>query len=81
MEHQLAERYMKDNQRCSHGLNLVGWYNCDRWETTDYRQRKAPKIAIEKAREKLNAQAASLTDSTRPSLPTYVRHGARKELE
>jgi len=35
MKTQLVQRYLKDN-RCRHGLYLVGWYYCPQWK-------KAPK--------------------------------------
>ena len=31
MEEQLVGRYLQDN-RCQHGLYLVGWFNCDLWD-------------------------------------------------
>jgi len=35
---QLVGRYLKDNH-CQYGLYLVGWFNCDQWDTTDSRKK------------------------------------------
>jgi len=58
METQLVNRYLQDNS-CQHGLYLVGWFNCHQWDNSD--SRKAPKLGIEEAREKFEAQAAALS--------------------
>jgi len=60
METQLVDRYLKDN-RCQHGLYLVGWFNCDQWDDEDYRNKKCPKYSIDKEQEKRDAQAADLS--------------------
>jgi hypothetical protein len=31
MKTQLVDRYLRDN-RCQHGLYLVGWFNCEQWD-------------------------------------------------
>ncbi len=58
---QLVERYLK-NSDCNHGLYLVGWFNCDQWDNSDYRK-KASKLKIEELRIQLNAQAAKLSQN------------------
>ncbi len=40
METQLVNRYLHDN-RCRHGLYLVGWFICQQWDPDD-RRRRAP---------------------------------------
>ncbi|MEM7759293.1 MAG: hypothetical protein AAF298_14385 [Cyanobacteria bacterium P01_A01_bin.40] len=62
METQLVNRYLQDNE-CQHGLYLVGWFNCEQWDSSDYRKNKAPKISIEEAQEKFNQQAEWLSSS------------------
>ena len=57
MEMQLVDRYLTDNH-CQHGLYLVGWYNCDRWDGRDYRKNDAPKLGIDEARLQFDTQAA-----------------------
>jgi predicted NACHT family NTPase len=60
MKVQLVDRYLNDN-RCSHGMYLVGWFNCPQWDDEDYRKRDAPQITIEKAREIFMTQADELS--------------------
>lgn len=60
METQLVHRYLKDN-RCQHGLYLVGWFNCDQWDDKDYRKRQAPRIGIYKVQKQFDAQATELS--------------------
>lgn len=62
MKTQLVDRYLKDN-RCQHGLYLVGWFNCDQWDDNDYRKQQTPKLSIEEARKQFEAQAAELSQS------------------
>ena len=56
MKEQLVNRYLKDNT-CQHGIYLVGWFDCEQWDKSDSNKAKAPKITIEKAREKFEKQA------------------------
>jgi len=58
MQTQLVERYLKDN-RCQHGLYLIGWFNCNQWDNKD--SRKPPKLSIKEARQKFETQAADLS--------------------
>jgi len=60
METQLVDRYLKDN-RCQHGLYLVGWFNCDQWDVEDYRKKRGPKCSIGEARNQFDIQAAELS--------------------
>ena len=60
METQLLGRYLKDN-RCQHGLYLIGWFNCDLWDDTDYRKKQAPKITAEEAQRKFSSEALELS--------------------
>ena len=61
MKTQLVDRYLKDN-RCQHGLYLVGWFNCDEWDNDDYRKkRQAPKLSIDEAQTRFGTQAAELS--------------------
>jgi predicted NACHT family NTPase len=57
---QLVGRYLKENT-CQHGLYLIGWFNCDQWDSTDSRKGKSPKISIEEAKEQFNRQAEQLS--------------------
>ena len=61
MKSQLRDSYLRDN-RCQHGLYLVGWFNCDKWDTEDQRRRAAPDNSLDEARELFDKQAAELSD-------------------
>ncbi|QIN84410.1 hypothetical protein GBA63_18515 [Rubrobacter tropicus] len=60
MEAQLAGRYLRDN-RCRHGLYLVGWFNCPQWDKEDPRHKTAMRRDPKDALRKLNAKAAKLS--------------------
>jgi hypothetical protein len=60
MKTQLVERYLAET-RTSHGLYVVGWYNCDKWNSTDWRIKKAPRYDKDEAQRRLDAQAAELS--------------------
>lgn len=62
MRDQLVGRYLKDN-RCQHGLYLVGWFNCAKWSARDGRRKQALRLCpnIDDARQKLTAAAADLS--------------------
>ncbi|PXF57618.1 MAG: hypothetical protein C4B59_14925 [Candidatus Methanogaster sp.] len=60
MKTQLVDRYLRDN-RCQHGIYLVGWFNCDQWDGEDSRRKKCPNHNIYTEQEKLDAQAADLS--------------------
>jgi hypothetical protein len=63
METQLLSRYMKEN-RCDHGLYIVGWFCSERWEDDDYRKKASPKYSLEEARRLFDDQAAQLSKNT-----------------
>ncbi|MEK6321031.1 MAG: hypothetical protein AABN33_05050 [Acidobacteriota bacterium] len=60
MKTQLVDRYLQDN-KCKHGLYLVGWFNCDQWDGSDYRKQVAPRITMEKAQQRYSEQAVDLS--------------------
>jgi hypothetical protein len=60
METQLMDQYLRDNH-CQHGLYLVGWFNCDRWDNKDYRKCQAPKFGKDEAQNRFNDQSAELS--------------------
>jgi hypothetical protein len=59
MEKQLRDRYLQ-GASSRHGIYLVGWFLCDRWDKRDYRYRKTPKWDVEDARRFFRDQAKSL---------------------
>ena len=60
METQLVSQYLKDN-RCQHGLYLVGWFYCDKWDKDDYKKGRTPKIDISEAQQGFDDQAKKLS--------------------
>jgi hypothetical protein len=46
MQTQLRDRYLRDN-RCRHGLYVVGWFLCDQWDEDDYRYVAAKRLMPE----------------------------------
>ncbi|MCX5722813.1 MAG: hypothetical protein NT179_12415 [Nitrospirae bacterium] len=65
MRDQLVGRYLKDN-RCQHGLYLVGWFNCAKWSGQDGRKNQAFRLCpnIDDTRHKLTASAADLSQDS-----------------
>ena len=62
MKSQLKDRYLKDNN-CTHGIYLIGWFNCELWDKNDSNYKKSQKISIETARKKYGTQASELSDA------------------
>jgi len=62
MKEQLVDRYLKDN-RCRHGIYLVGWFNCDQWNRDHFKKKRPQKINIKEAIQKFEAQAAELSST------------------
>ncbi|HXH11262.1 MAG TPA: hypothetical protein VNP04_16065 [Alphaproteobacteria bacterium] len=60
MKTQLVDRYLKDN-RCQHGLYLVGWFNCKQWDDSDYRKGQSPRHSIHAAQRRFDTQAVELS--------------------
>ncbi len=66
MKDQLVHGYMRQHQ-CRHGVYLVGWFQCDKWDSNDNSKDNARAFAstIEDARDLLGQQADALS---RPDL-------------
>ena len=62
MQTQLRDRYLRDN-RCRHGLYLVGWYLCPQWDQTDLSRRRPPFTGLADLRAFLEAQAAQISSA------------------
>jgi hypothetical protein len=60
MQTQLVERYLKDNE-CQHGIYLVGWYDCAKWDDADGRKKRMPKWSREEAAQFFERQAQELS--------------------
>lgn len=61
MKSQLVDRYLKENG-FRHGLYLVGWYDCSKWDPAHKSKISIPWSSIEEAQEALNKQAAALSE-------------------
>jgi len=57
---QLVDRYLKDN-RCQHGLYLVGGFNCDQWDNDDYRKEQSPELSMHEVQQQFDVQAVELS--------------------
>jgi predicted NACHT family NTPase len=62
MEGQLRDRYLRDN-RCRHGIYLVGWFVCDQWDRKDDRRGRTPRMTATEAQSHFDAQARALSGS------------------
>jgi hypothetical protein len=60
MKTQLVDRYLKDN-RCQHGLYLIGWFDCVQWDSNDPRKSQVPQLSRAEAKAKFEAQAEELS--------------------
>lgn len=76
MQTQLVDRYLRDNH-CQYGLYLVGWFNCDAWDSQDERKRHARRMSIEEVQRLLDEQAASV--SQRVMVKALVLNAAIRE--
>jgi hypothetical protein len=59
METQLANRYLSHNN-LDHGLYVVGWFNCEKWDSADWRQQRVRQLNRDEVQSRLDAQAMSL---------------------
>lgn len=61
IDEQLFRDYMV-RLRSQTGIYLVGWFETDKWDTTDYRRGKVPKMSVPDVKAELEKQAARLPD-------------------
>lgn len=61
MKTQLYDRYLSNNVN-PFGIYLIGWFNKDLWDETDYQKDKC-KYTLAKTRKKFESQASSLSQS------------------
>jgi predicted NACHT family NTPase len=62
MKSQLVDRYLADNA-CKYGLYLIGWFDCQQWDSQDPRKNKTPKMTIDEAKTQFDRQAETLSSS------------------
>lgn len=77
---QLVERYLRDNDRATCGLYLVGWFNCQQWDQKDHRRRPAMSNEYDSLRQELKAQAAALSGNSL-DVRSYVLNVALRDEE
>lgn len=72
MEAQLCDRYLTATD-CHHGIYLIGWFNCDKWnDPKDGRKKKCPSISIDVARKKYKIQSEQLSESKQVKVTSIV---------
>jgi hypothetical protein len=62
METQLAGKYLKGAEYAG-GIYLVGWYDCEKWDCSDYKWRQARKHLLPDAQKHFDNQAAAISRS------------------
>lgn len=61
MKTQLIDKYLVDN-RCQHGIYLVGWFECEAWDHSDSRRKRCQKLgSIDDLKSVLGDQAGRLS--------------------
>jgi hypothetical protein len=60
METQLRDRYLEDNQ-CTHGVYLVGWFACPQCEYDNCKTKICNKYSIDDLRKQLDEKAVTLS--------------------
>jgi hypothetical protein len=78
MQTQLVDRYLRDNH-CQNGLYLIGWFNCDAWDSQDYRKHRAPRMSIEDAQRLFDHQAATLSQQV--TVKSLILNAAIREID
>ncbi len=78
MQTQLVDRYLRNNH-CQHGLYLVGWFNCDTWDSQDDRKRRAQHMLIEEAQHRLDDQAVILSQQV--TIKAMILNAAIRERD
>lgn len=71
MRNQLVDRYLQP-QDLRHGLYVVGWFLCDKWDAGDPRRAATPRGTLENLRDRLTMQAKAL-EQERQNLNVRVR--------
>lgn len=61
LKEQLIDKYLID-ERHRHGIYLIGWFMCEKWDSADYRKGRAPSMEIGDARELFSQQAEDNSD-------------------
>lgn len=70
MSNQLIDRYLID-ERHRHGIYLVGWFLCEKWDPSDYKKGNTPKMSLEEARELFFDQSVQYSNDS-VSVSSYI---------
>jgi hypothetical protein len=62
MKDQLVDQYLK-HSGALHGLYLVGWFACDKWDDSDPRKNQQLGRNVEETKKRLKDQAEQLSES------------------
>lgn len=62
-QNQLVGRYLRDNDRATSGLYLVGWFNCQQWDQNDTRRSIAFRNELNVLQDELEAQVERLSNN------------------
>lgn len=72
MESQLVGQYLSTDD-CRHGIYLIGWFTCDKWnDPKDSRKKKVPKLDINAAVKKFEQQAEEVSTKTSLRVQSFV---------
>lgn len=71
MENQLVQKYLKHSS-CKHGIYLVVWFLCDKWDDGDYRKGSVKKFTLEKLKDMLCEQAEKLSSENYINVKPFV---------
>jgi hypothetical protein len=74
MRDQLVGQYLTDDTRYQHGVYLVGWFKCEKWDEKDNRAEK-PDYSLEEARAHFDEQAILLS-----SQPIRMANGTTRKV-
>ena len=78
MENQLLNRYL-NKKSYTHGIYLVGWYQCKQWDKEDYRNKDTPFTTIEEAKDFFNKQADKLSFDSNKKIQANVLNCALRQ--
>jgi hypothetical protein len=72
MQSQLVDQYIKNNDRCSHGLYLIGYYRSDKWDEQEKNAKKCRKYSKDQLEKLLEQKQQNLVCDKQIRIKTYV---------
>jgi hypothetical protein len=61
---QLRDRYLSKID-IHHGIYLIGWFGCEKWDKADYKKKQAPPWNLEEAQKYFNTEAKGLSSESK----------------